>query len=140
MNMKLIDEITQRQLRKDLPNFGPGDTVKVHVKIVEGDKKRIQIFQGDVIAIRGNGINKAATVRKMSGQIGVERVFPLHSPVVDKIEVIRRGDVRRAKLYYLRDRTGKAARIKESRKTPRNEKAAPKVAPTPANVVVEAQE
>lgn len=118
MNMKLIDEITQRQLRKDLPNFGPGDTVKVHVKIVEGDKKRIQIFQGDVIAIRGNGINKAATVRKMSGQIGVERVFPLHSPVVDKIEVIRRGDVRRAKLYYLRDRTGKAARIKESRKTP----------------------
>lgn len=140
MNMRLIDEITQRQLRKDLPDFGPGDTVKVHVKIVEGDKKRIQIFQGVVIAIRGSGIHKAITVRKMSSQVGVERVFPLHSPIVDKIEVVRRGDVRRSKLYYLRERTGKAARIKESRKAQKIDKAVSETATIPAEVVADVQE
>jgi large subunit ribosomal protein L19 len=140
MNMRLIDEITQRQLRKDLPDFGPGDTVKVHVKIVEGDKKRIQIFQGVVIAIRGSGIHKAITVRKMSSQVGVERVFPLHSPIVDKIEVVRRGDVRRSKLYYLRERTGKAARIKESRKAQKIDKAVSETAAIPAEVVADVQE
>jgi large subunit ribosomal protein L19 len=140
MNMRLIDEITQRQLRKDLPDFGPGDTVKVHVKIVEGDKKRIQVFQGVVIAVRGSGIHKAVTVRKMSSQVGVERVFPLHSPIVDKIEVVRRGDVRRSKLYYLRDRTGKAARIKESRKAQKIDKAVSETAAVPVEVVTDVQE
>ena len=140
MNMRLIDEITQRQLRKDLPDFGPGDTVKVHVKIVEGDKKRIQVFQGVVIAVRGSSIHKAVTVRKMSSQVGVERVFPLHSPIVDKIEVVRRGDVRRSKLYYLRDRTGKAARIKESRKAPKIDKAVSETAAVPVEVVTDVQE
>jgi len=127
-------------LRKDLPDFGPGDTVKVHVKIVEGDKKRIQVFQGVVIAVRGSGIHKAVTVRKMSSQVGVERVFPLHSPIVDKIEVVRRGDVRRSKLYYLRDRTGKAARIKESRKAQKIDKAVSETAAVPVEVVTDVQE
>jgi len=140
MNMRLIDEITQRQLRKDLPDFGPGDTVKVHVKIVEGDKKRIQVFQGVVIAVRGSGIHKAVTVRKMSSQVGVERVFPLHSPIVDKIQVVRRGYVRRSKLYYLRDRTGKAARIKESRKAQKIDKAVSETAAVPVEVVTDVQE
>jgi len=111
--MKLVEsaEIT----RTDLPSFGPGDTIKVHVKVKEGDKERIQIFQGVVISRRGGGSRQMFTVRKVSGGIGVERMFPLYSPTIDKIEVERHGRVRRAKLYYLRDLRGKAARIEEKR-------------------------
>ncbi len=101
--------------RQDLPVFGPGDTIKVHQRVVEGDKQRIQIFEGVVIARRGSRTNASFTVRKLSYGIGVERVFPLHSPNIEKIEVTRTGKVRRAKLYYLRGRRGKAARIKEKR-------------------------
>jgi large subunit ribosomal protein L19 len=111
--MNIINQIEAEQMRKDIPVFQPGDTVKVHVKIVEGDKRRIQIFQGVVISRQGGGLREAYTVRKISGGIGVERVFPLHSPSVEKIEVVTRGHVRRAKLYYLRKLTGKAARIRE---------------------------
>lgn len=102
-------------LKDDVPEFRAGDTVKVHVRVVEGNKQRIQIFQGVVIARRGGGSRESFTVRKISGGVGVERVFPLHSPTIDKIEVLRRGKVRRAKLYYLRDLRGKAARIEELR-------------------------
>lgn len=102
-------------MRSDLPEFRSGDTLRVHVKVSEGDKQRIQVFQGVVIARRGTGTGESFTVRKMSGGIGVERVFPIHSPVLDKIEVVRRGRVRRAKLYYLRGLRGKAARIEERR-------------------------
>lgn len=103
------------QLREGLPEFRAGDTVKVHVRVVEGGRERIQIFEGVVIARNGSGLKESFTVRKISFGVGVERVFPLHSPIIDKIEVVRRGDVRRAKLYYLRDRVGKSARIKERR-------------------------
>lgn len=109
----LIAEITKDQLRTDHPEFRPGDTVKVHVKVVEGDRERIQLYEGVVIKRQNGGISETFTVRKISYGVGVERTFPLHSPRVDKIEVARRGKVRRAKLYYLRDRRGKAARIKE---------------------------
>jgi large subunit ribosomal protein L19 len=102
-------------MRKDVPDFGPGDTVRVHVKILEGDKERIQMFEGFVIGRRGGGIRETFRVRKVSYGIGVERIFPVHSPRVDKVEVLRNGRVRRAKLYYLRDRKGKAAQIKEKR-------------------------
>jgi len=102
-------------MRKDIPDFGPGDTVRVHVKILEGDKERIQMFEGFVIGRRGGGIRETFRVRKVSYGIGVERIFPVHSPRVDKVEVLRNGRVRRAKLYYLRDRKGKAAQIKEKR-------------------------
>lgn len=112
---KLIQEITKEQLRTDLPDFRPGDTVRVHVKVVEGTRERIQIFEGVVIKRRGSGISETFTVRKISYGVGVERTFPLHSPKIDKIEVKRRGKVRRAKLYYLRNLRGKAARIKEIR-------------------------
>jgi large subunit ribosomal protein L19 len=111
----LIQEITREQLRTDLPSFRPGDTLKVHVKVKEGTRERIQVFEGIVIRIRGGGISETYTVRKISNGVGVERTFPLHSPRVDKIEVMRRGKVRRAKLYYLRNLKGKAARIKEIR-------------------------
>lgn len=104
------------ELRKDIPPFGPGDTVRVHVKVKEGDKERIQIFQGIVIARRGGGSREMFTVRKVSGGVGVERMFPLCSPTIERIEVERHGRVRRAKLYYLRDLRGKAARIEEKRK------------------------
>lgn len=110
---KLIEEITKDQLRDDLPEFRPGDTVKVHVKVVEGNRERIQVFEGVVIKRRGGGISETFTVRKISYGVGVERTFPVHSPRIDKIEVTRRGKVRRAKLYYLRNLRGKAARIKE---------------------------
>jgi large subunit ribosomal protein L19 len=110
-----LQAIEDSYLRKDVPEFRAGDTVKVHVRVVEGDKERIQLFQGVVIARRGGGTRETFTVRKVSGGIGVERIFPLHSPIVDKIEVARLGKVRRAKLYYLRDRRGKAARIEERR-------------------------
>ena len=114
MQKKLM-EVEQPYLRKDIPEFAPGDTVKVHVRVREEGKERIQVFQGVVIRRRGGGTRETFTVRKVSFGIGVERIFPLHSPVISKIEVVRRGKVRRARLYYLRERKGKAARIKEKR-------------------------
>lgn len=111
----LIREVTKEQLKTDVPNFRAGDTVRVHVKVVEGSRERIQVFEGVVIKRRGAGISETFTVRKISYGIGVERTFPVHSPRIDKIEVKRRGKVRRAKLYYLRDLRGKAARIQEIR-------------------------
>lgn len=113
--MKATDLIDADQLRDDLPEFAPGDELKVHVRVVEGNKERVQVFQGDVIARQGGGIHETYTVRKLSYGVGVERTFPLHTPTVTKIEVVKRGDVRRAKLYYLRDRRGKAAKIREKR-------------------------
>ncbi|RCW70737.1 50S ribosomal protein L19 [Saliterribacillus persicus] len=112
---KLIQEITKDQLRTDLPDFRPGDTVKVDVKVVEGTRERIQLFEGVVIKRQNGGISETFTVRKISYGVGVERTFPVHSPRIDKIQVTRRGKVRRAKLYYLRSLRGKAARIKEIR-------------------------
>lgn len=112
----LIQEITKSQLRDDIPKFKSGDTVRVHARIVEGNRERIQIFEGVVIKRRGSGISATYTVRKISNGIGVERTFPLHTPRVEKIEVVRHGRVRRAKLYYLRALRGKAARIKEVRR------------------------
>ncbi|GAB2507699.1 50S ribosomal protein L19 [Microbacterium petrolearium] len=113
--MNLIDAVDAASLRTDIPAFGPGDTVKVHVNIVEGSRSRVQVFQGVVIARQGGGVRETFTVRKISFQVGVERTFPVHSPVIDKIEVVTRGDVRRAKLYYLRELRGKKAKIKEKR-------------------------
>ena len=113
--MKSTDLVDSQYLRSDLPQFGPGDEVKVHVKVIEGNKERVQIFQGNVIAIQGSGIAETYTVRKVSYGVGVERTFPFHAPTVAKVEVTRRGDVRRAKLYYLRERSGKSAKIKEKR-------------------------
>ena len=113
MNLQLVDEITKSQLRTDLPNFSTGDEVKVSVRIIEGNKQRIQNFQGVVIARRGGGISATFTVRKMSSGIGVERTFPVHSPSIASIEVVRRGKVRRNKITYIRQRSGKSARIKE---------------------------
>ena len=112
---KLIEEITKEQLRTDLPKFRAGDTVRVHVKVVEGTRERIQLFEGVVIRRRGGGISETFTVRKISYGVGVERTFPVHTPRIAKIDVVRRGKVRRAKLYYLRALRGKAARIKEIR-------------------------
>ncbi|AYW46381.1 50S ribosomal protein L19 [Tetragenococcus koreensis] len=112
----LIQELTKEQLRTDIPDFRPGDTVRVHAKVVEGSRERIQIFEGVVIKRRGAGISETYTVRKVSNGVGVERTYPLHTPRVDKIEVIRHGRVRRAKLYYLRNLHGKAARIPEARR------------------------
>lgn len=111
----IISEITKEQLRTDLPSFRPGDTVRVHVKVVEGTRERIQIFEGVVIKRRGGGISETFTVRKISYGVGVERTFPVHTPKIANLEVVRRGKVRRAKLYYLRNLRGKAARIKEIR-------------------------
>jgi large subunit ribosomal protein L19 len=111
--MKIVES---REARTDIPDFAPGDTVKVHVKVKEGDKERIQVFQGLVISRKGGGARQMFTVRKVSGGVGVERMFPLYSPSIDRIEVERHGRVRRAKLYYLRDLRGKAARIEEKRK------------------------
>lgn len=116
MNLSIVDQITKSQLRNDVPSFGPGDTVKVFVKIKEGNKFRIQLFEGVVIARQGKGIAEVFTVRKISYQVGVERSFPVHSPIIDRIEVVKFGKVRRAKLFYLRGRSGKASRIKEIRK------------------------
>ncbi|MBI2842597.1 MAG: 50S ribosomal protein L19 [Armatimonadetes bacterium] len=113
--MNVIDQLEREQMQVDRPEFGPGDTVKVHVRVVEGGKERIQVFEGAVIGRKDGGARASFTVRKVSNGVGVERVFPLYSPKVAKIEVTRRGDVRRAKLYYLRGRVGKAARIKEKR-------------------------
>lgn len=115
MNSNLLTEVVQNQLRTDIPDFRPGDTVRVDVRIKEGNKSRIQAFEGLVIARKGSGISETFIVRKMSSSIGVERTFPLHSPIVEKITVLRRGKVRRAKLFYMRKLSGKAARIKEIR-------------------------
>ena len=114
-NHKLIEAVTQSQLRTDLPSFRPGDTLKVHVRIIEGTRERIQVFEGVVIKRRGGGVSETFTVRKISSGVGVERTFPVHTPKIEKIEVKRRGKVRRAKLYYLRSLRGKAARIQEIR-------------------------
>lgn len=113
--MKPTDTIDQASLRSDVPDFAPGDTLKVHVKVVEGNKERVQVFQGAVIRRQGGGLQETFTVRKLSYGVGVERTFPVHSPIIDRIELVSRGDVRRAKLYYQRDRIGKAAKIKERR-------------------------
>ena len=113
--MKTTDLIDQDSMRDDIPDFGPGDELKVHVRVVEGGKERVQVFQGNVIRRQGSGLQETYTVRKLSYGVGVERTFPLHAPTVQKIEVVKRGDVRRAKLYYLRDRVGKAAKVKEKR-------------------------
>ncbi len=114
--MDLIKAIEQDQFKENIPDFSPGDTVKVHVKVVEGSRERIQVFEGVVIRRRGGGLGETFTVRRVSYGVGVERTFPLHSPRIDKIEVTRRGRVRRARLYYLRKLRGKAARIKEIRR------------------------
>ena len=115
--MNTLDALDADSLRADIPDFRPGDTVKVHVRVVEGNRSRIQVFQGVVIRRQGGGIRETFTVRKVSFGVGVERTFPVHTPVVEKIEVVTRGDVRRAKLYYLRELRGKAAKIKEKRDT-----------------------
>lgn len=113
--MNTLDALDAESLRDDIPEFRPGDSVKVHVRVVEGNRSRIQVFQGVVLRRQGGGIRETFTVRKISFGVGVERTFPVHTPVVEKIEVVTRGDVRRAKLYYLRDLRGKAAKIKEKR-------------------------
>lgn len=115
MNLNIVNEITQKQLKSDIPEFSSGDNIKVYVKIVEGNRERIQLFEGVVIKRQGGGVAETYTVRKISNGVGVERTFPLHSPRIDKIEVVKRGKVRRNKLFYLRERSGKSARIKEKR-------------------------
>ena len=115
--MNTLDALDAQSLRSDIPAFRPGDTLKVHVRVIEGSRERTQVFQGVVIRRQGDGIRETFTVRKVSFGVGVERTFPVHSPNIAKIEVVSRGDVRRAKLYYLRDRHGKAAKIKEKRET-----------------------
>ncbi len=110
-----IDALGAQQARDDVPAFRAGDTLKVHVRVVEGNRSRVQIFQGVCIRLQGSGIGRTFTVRKVSFGVGVERTFPVHSPIIQKVELVTRGDVRRAKLYYLRDRIGKAAKIKEKR-------------------------
>ena len=111
----VVDEVASASLRDDLPEFRAGDTLKVHVKVVEGNRSRVQVFQGVCIKLQGSGVGRTFTVRKVSFGVGVERTFPLHTPIIDKIEVATRGDVRRAKLYYLRSLRGKASKIKEKR-------------------------
>ena len=113
--MHFLDDVDAASLRSDIPDFRPGDTVKVHVRVIEGNRSRIQVFQGVVIRRHGGGIRETFTVRKISFGTGVERTFPVHSPIVEKIELVSRGDVRRAKLYYLRDLRGKKAKIREKR-------------------------
>ncbi|MEH0109115.1 50S ribosomal protein L19 [Tersicoccus sp. MR15.9] len=113
--MHILDSVDSASLRTDVPDFRPGDTLKVHVNIIEGNRSRVQVFQGFVVGRQGEGVRETFTVRKVSFGVGVERTFPVHSPVIDKIELVTRGDVRRAKLYYMRDRHGKAAKIREKR-------------------------
>jgi len=112
---KEIEAIESEQMTKDIPDFAPGDTLKVHVRVIEGNRERTQVFEGVVTRRQGSGLHETYTVRKLSFGVGVERTFPVHTPIVEKVEFITRGDVRRAKLYYLRDRVGKAAKIKEKR-------------------------
>jgi large subunit ribosomal protein L19 len=113
--MHILDSLDAASLRTDIPDFRPGDTLKVHVRVVEGSRSRVQVFQGAVIRRQGDGVRETFTVRKVSFGVGVERTFPVHSPTIEKVELLTRGDVRRAKLYYLRDLRGKAAKIKEKR-------------------------
>lgn len=113
--MDIIKEVEKQYMKEEVPSFSPGDTVRVHVKVVEGGRERTQVFEGVVIRRQGSGLRETFTVRRVTYGIGVERIFPVHSPVVSRIEVVKRGRVRRAKLYYLRRRTGKAARIRERR-------------------------
>ena len=113
--MNTLDDLDAASLRTDIPSFRPGDTLKVHVRVVEGNRERVQVFQGVVIRRKGSGARETFTVRKVSFGVGVERTFPVHSPIIARIEVMSRGDVRRAKLYYLRDRIGKAAKVRERR-------------------------
>ena len=113
--MNSTDIVDRARLRDDVPDFGPGDTLKVHVRVVEGNRERVQVFEGVVIRRKGSGARETFTVRKVSFGVGVERTFPVHSPIIAKLEVATRGDVRRAKLYYLRDRVGKAAKVRERR-------------------------
>ena len=115
MDMSMLREATSDQLRSDLPDFNPGDTLRVHVRVIEGDKERIQVFEGDVIQRKGAGLQASFTMRKITQGVAIERIFPLHSPRIAQIETIRRGRVRRARLFYLRGRKGRAARIKEKR-------------------------
>ncbi len=119
--MKTLDALDAASLKDGIPDFRPGDTVKVHVKVVEGNKTRVQVFQGVVIARSGSGVGETYTVRKVSYGVGVERTFPVHTPIVEKIEVVTRGDVRRAKLYYLRDLRGKKAKIRERRENAKSD-------------------
>jgi large subunit ribosomal protein L19 len=114
----VVDALAQQSVRSDIPEFRAGDTLKVHVKVIEGSRSRVQVFQGVCIRLQGSGVGRTFTVRKISFGVGVERTFPLHTPIIEKIEVVTRGDVRRAKLYYLRNLRGKAAKIKEKRQTP----------------------
>ena len=122
--MNPTDLVDQSSLRDDIPPFGPGDTLKVHVRVVEGNRERVQVFQGVVIRRQGAGVRETFTVRKVSFGVGVERTFPVHSPIIARIEPVTQGDVRRAKLYYLRDRVGKAAKIKEKRAALRPDRSA----------------
>ena len=115
--MHTLDSVDAASLRSDIPDFRAGDTVKVHVKVVEGNRSRIQVFQGVVLGRQGQGIGETFTVRKVSFGVGVERTYPVHAPTIDHVELVSRGDVRRAKLYYLRERRGKAARIREKRES-----------------------
>jgi large subunit ribosomal protein L19 len=131
--MNPTDLVDAVNLRDDIPDFAPGDTLKVHVRVVEGNKERVQVFQGVVIRRQGSGVRESFTVRKVSYGVGVERTFPVHSPVIAKIEPVTRGAVRRAKLYYLRDRVGKAAKIKESRSAFQSKGNKAKVAPEAAS-------
>jgi large subunit ribosomal protein L19 len=128
---RTLDDINQSALKKDIPHFGPGDIINVHFRIVEGDKERTQMFQGIVISRTGSGINEYATIRKIVDEIGVERIFPVHSPLVAQYEMVRRSDARRAKLYYLRDRSGKSRRLRDRRRGMKQDPMAG-VAPTPA--------
>jgi large subunit ribosomal protein L19 len=114
----VIDALAQQSVRNDVPEFRSGDTLKVHVRVIEGSRSRVQVFQGVCIRLQGSGVGRTFTVRKISFGVGVERTFPLHTPIIDKIEIVTRGDVRRAKLYYLRNLRGKAAKIKEKREAP----------------------
>ena len=115
MDISILRELTADQLKSDLPDFGAGDTLRVHVRVVEGEKERVQVFEGIVIQRKGSGVHETVTVRKVTQGVAVERIFPIHSPRIPKIENLRRGKVRRARLFYMRSRKGKAARIKEKR-------------------------
>ena len=130
--MNVLDSVDVASKRKDVPAFRPGDELKVHVRVIEGNKSRVQVFQGIVIARQGSGVRETFTVRKISYGVGVERIFPVHAPVIEKIEVVRRGEVRRAKLYFLRDLRGKAAKIRERR-------GADEIVPTTGAAVTEAE-
>ena len=136
--MNVLDAVDAASLRSDLPSFRPGDEIKIHVRVIEGNKSRIQVFQGIIIRRQGSGVRETFTIRKLSYGVGVERTFPLHTPVIEKYEIVRRGDVRRAKLYYLRDLRGKASKIKERRGANNEFIQEEVVAAKPAAVKVEA--